>query len=139
MPDNISTPVASGTVLATDQIGTTHYPISKLAFGPLDTATPVTSSAGLPVALVAGSAIQTAVEASTPATQAFAITPSDSTALTTQPRALYVGTGGSIALRARGSSSDVTLTNVANGAIIPLGVSHVRATGTTATGIIGLA
>lgn len=36
--------------IATDDIGGVHYQITKLAYGPLDTATLVESSAGLPVA-----------------------------------------------------------------------------------------
>jgi hypothetical protein len=44
---------AGGSVLATDDIGGTHYQIVKHAFGPLDTATIVTASVGLPVDVVA--------------------------------------------------------------------------------------
>jgi hypothetical protein len=43
----------TGTVIATDQVGgTAHYQLIKLAFGPLDTATLVTATVGLPVAQV---------------------------------------------------------------------------------------
>lgn len=50
MPDNVTLPT-TGTgdatpVLATDQIGTVHYPIGKLAYGPLDTATLVRAAGG---------------------------------------------------------------------------------------------
>src|SRR3990167_9608595 len=39
----------AGAVLATDDIAGTHYPIGKLAFGPLDTATIVSKDDALPV------------------------------------------------------------------------------------------
>lgn len=64
------------------------------------------------------------------------ITPHDSNALSPVPDALYVGTGGTIVYRAKGSSADVT-TSAPDGGHILCRVQYVRATGTTATGIVG--
>lgn len=74
-----------------------------------------------------------------PASAPYMVTPHDSTALPAVPKALYVGTGGTIVLRGMAGSSDVTFRNVANGQIIDVRASHVRATGTTATDIVALA
>ena len=74
-----------------------------------------------------------------PARDAVAVVPSDATPLATIPRALYVGTGGTLVVRCIDSVADVTLKNVASGQIVDLRVSHVRATGTTAADIVALA
>lgn len=47
MTDNVAAPGA-GTIFATDDIGGVHYPKSKLAFGPNDTATDVRDDQPLP-------------------------------------------------------------------------------------------
>lgn len=60
MADNLTTnPGAGGATIATDDVGGVHYPISKLAFGALDSATLVSNANGLPSTLInsAGSAI----------------------------------------------------------------------------------
>ena len=73
-----------------------------------------------------------------PAASGSEITPNDATLLTQVSRCLYVGSAGNI--RVELSSGDiVTLENVVAGAIYPLRVSRVFATGTTATGLISLA
>lgn len=74
-----------------------------------------------------------------PAKAAFAITPSDTQALSGATKALFVGTGGDIALEAIGSDSDVIFRNVASGSVLPIRVRIVRSTGTTATDLVGLA
>jgi hypothetical protein len=74
-----------------------------------------------------------------PARNAFAITPNDATALPALPKAIYIGYGGSIVLRSVDGTQDVTLVNVANGSILDVRAKFVRATGTTATNMIGLA
>ena len=74
-----------------------------------------------------------------PARDAFAIQPSDSGALAVLPRALYVGTGGALTLRCVDGQADVVFKNVGSGQILDLRVSHVRATGTTAADLVGLA
>lgn len=50
MVDNVTADAgAGGAVFATDDIGAVHHPFVKLEFGPLDTATIVTATEGLPV------------------------------------------------------------------------------------------
>ena len=65
------------------------------------------------------------------------ITPQDSTELSHVTRALYVGGEGSLRVRMLGGAV-VTLANVPAGSIMPLRVTAVLGTGTTATGIVGL-
>lgn len=72
-----------------------------------------------------------------PATHGFSATPSDTTDLPEVTRAIYVGGSGSVhALLASGA--DLTLAGVAAGTILPIRVQRIKATGTTATFIIGL-
>jgi hypothetical protein len=68
-----------------------------------------------------------------PALDAFAITPS-ATAFATPPRAILVGVGGTITVTTYKGTS-LTLT-VSAGSIIPLVVTHVTAA--TATNLVGL-
>ena len=50
MADNVTAnPGAGGALFATDEIGGVHYPITKVYWGPLDTANPVALCSGLPV------------------------------------------------------------------------------------------
>ena len=72
-----------------------------------------------------------------PARTMFAITPSDSTDLTNTPKAIYVGTAGTISMIGVGDTVAVSLT-VQSGAIIPVRAKRVNATGTTAAGLVGL-
>ena len=76
--------------------------------------------------------------AADPARRAFAVVPSDSVALTLLPKALLIGGAGAIVLRPVDSPADVAIA-VAAGQIVPIRASHVRAAGTTATGIVALA
>lgn len=63
------------------------------------------------------------------------IAPNDSTALDAIAVSLYVETGGTVSfVSAAGHTRTVTLHD---GAILPVGVRQVLATGTTATGIHG--
>lgn len=56
MPDNVNySEPGTGTVIATDQVGTSHYQLIKLAFGALDSATLVTATVGLPISDAGGS------------------------------------------------------------------------------------
>jgi hypothetical protein len=73
-----------------------------------------------------------------PARDAFAIAPHDSNAITILPKAIYVGTGGTLVGRAVGASADVTFRNLQSGQILDVRLSHVRATGTSATDLVGL-
>lgn len=72
-----------------------------------------------------------------PAIAATAITPNDSTDLANATRAIYVGGAGSLAVVFVEGQS-VTFSGVAAGTILPLRLSRVLATGTTATGLVGL-
>ncbi|MBB3967061.1 spike base protein, RCAP_Rcc01079 family [Rhizobium metallidurans] len=72
-----------------------------------------------------------------PASTGFAITPDDTLALPETTRALYVGFGGSVAVE-MASGAVLTFQGVADGALLPLRVARVRASGTTASGVIGL-
>ncbi len=73
-----------------------------------------------------------------PARHAFQVTPQDNVDLSLPAKALYVGSAGDISLRAVGSSTPVLLRNVPNGSVLAIRVAEIRATGTTATDIIGL-
>lgn len=74
-----------------------------------------------------------------PARNCFAITPNDNAALPFLPKAIYVGVGGNLVARAIDSGSDVTFTNVTSGSLLDIRLTSVRATGTTASNLIGLA
>lgn len=73
-----------------------------------------------------------------PARQAFSIVPHDSAELTVLPRAIYVGTGGTIVLRAVDSAGDVVLKNLFSGQLLDIRARFVRATGTTAADLVAL-
>jgi hypothetical protein len=68
------------------------------------------------------------------ASDAFAITPSDAT--TQRALALYTGSGGSIAVKTEDGTT-LTFVSAAAGSILPVRVSQVLATGTTAVNICG--
>lgn len=74
-----------------------------------------------------------------PARNCFSITPNNAATLPVLPKAIYVGTGGSLVVRAVDGTSDVTFINVASGSILDIRITAVRATGTTAANLIGLA
>jgi hypothetical protein len=67
-----------------------------------------------------------------PATHIFAITPHDTNALPAVAKKIRANTNGNVVLRALESGADVTLA-VTAGQEIDAIVTHVRATGTTAT------
>jgi hypothetical protein len=66
-----------------------------------------------------------------------AIVPDDLAALAQATRALYVGGAGDVTARMLGGGV-ITLANVPEGALIPLRVTQVLASGTSATAIVGL-
>lgn len=72
-----------------------------------------------------------------PASSGFSITPSDGSDLPETTRALYVGTGGHLSVRML-SGETLTLSNVFSGSFLPLRVTRVLSTGTTAAAITGL-
>lgn len=65
------------------------------------------------------------------------VTPDDATDLGQVSRALYVGASGDIAVRMKDGSTG-TLVGVSAGMILPLRVTRVLATGTTASSIIAV-
>lgn len=73
-----------------------------------------------------------------PAERAISITPNDSADLSEPVRAIFTGSGGDIALIAIGDTSSVVFVGVAAGIILPVSASRVLATGTAATGLVGL-
>ena len=72
------------------------------------------------------------------ARNAVAVTPHDTNAIAPIPYALFVGTGGTVVLRAQGSSADATFKNVPSGTHLLVQAKYVRATGTTASDIVAL-
>lgn len=73
-----------------------------------------------------------------PARHAFAVVPSDAVELSPLPKALLIGGAGTVSLRAIDSSVDVQIAVLA-GQLLPIRARFVRAAGTSATAIIGLA
>jgi len=69
------------------------------------------------------------------ATRHAVVTKSDATVFDA-PQAIYVGTGGNIALRLIGSSTAVTYVNVPSGTFLPVLADQVLSTGTTASDIV---
>lgn len=74
-----------------------------------------------------------------PAERCFAIVPADSGELPMATKALYVGTGGDVTVRPVRGDADVVFRNVPGGMILDIRVVAVRAGGTTAADIVGLA
>lgn len=74
-----------------------------------------------------------------PSSNPLAVVPSDAVPLVVTPKALYIGTGGTLVLRTASGAADVTFTNLASGQILPVRAQFVRATGTTAADIVALA
>ena len=72
-----------------------------------------------------------------PAFDAVTITPSDTGSLAGPPRALYVGVGGDVRVRTR-AGTDLTFFNVPAGSILPIEVTRIWNTGTTASQMVGL-
>ena len=77
------------------------------------------------------------IEHSGPAREAWTITPDDDDAQTNVPREIYVGGGGDVTLRAIGSDADVVFKNVPAGGRVAVRALYIRATGTSATFLIG--
>lgn len=91
------------------------------------------TSANQTTQIAAEQATQSAVEKIIPATTAAAVTPSDSTALTS--RAVWVGGTGDLAVRLSGATgTTVVFTAVPAGTLLPMSVVRVMAA-TTATNI----
>jgi len=72
-----------------------------------------------------------------PARAPFAILPHDSNALSTTPKGIYVGTGGNVTLRGVDGTADVIYKNLPDASYIAVRAAFVRATGTTASDLVG--
>ena len=72
-----------------------------------------------------------------PASHGFAVTPHDTNPLSETTRALYVGSAGTLAVVLT-SGAAITFAGVASGTVLPVRVTKVMATGTSATDIVGL-
>jgi len=74
-------------------------------------------------------------------TTGIAVTPSDSSDITgataNTPATLFVGTGGNINVVTLGGST-LLLKNIADGSFLPIQVTRVKATNTTATDIVAI-
>lgn len=74
---------------------------------------------------------------SSPAVGAFSISPNDAQDLLQVTRAIYVGVSGDISVVMK-SGEAVSFIGVGAGAVLPLRVARVNATGTSASNIVGL-
>ena len=175
MADNVTTPIADGTAMATKDLGGVHIPKNAIvdqagadAVG-LVTTTPAAntilgrlkaiydaltspasgiffpttqpvSAASLPLPTgAATSAKQDAIKASIDATALvlppFPITPHASNALPRQITAISLQEAGDVTFRAPGAGSDETVSLPAG--MFPFPATHIRVSGTTATGLTG--
>lgn len=75
---------------------------------------------------------------SDPAEDGAAITPSDTVDLANITRGIYVGGAGDITINFQGSETAVLFAAVPQGIILPVRATRVKATGTTATNLVGL-
>jgi hypothetical protein len=73
-----------------------------------------------------------------PARLLFSITPHATNEIDPLPKAVFVGSGGTLTCRAADSSADVTL-NVQSGQVIDARIRYIRAAGTTASNLVGMA
>jgi hypothetical protein len=76
--------------------------------------------------------------ASLQGTSAFAIAPSNDANLVTTTIALYVGFTGDVNIVCSGDTEPVVFFNVPGGSFLPVKAKRVMASGTTASGIVGL-
>ncbi len=73
---------------------------------------------------------------SSPARLALPITPNDATDFQYVGKGIYVGGAGDIVVIMANSTTPVTFRSTATGSILPIRVSRVLATGTTATNLV---
>lgn len=84
-----------------------------------------------------GNAAYRTANATVPAWSAVAVTPSNSAELNCS-RGLFVGVGGNITVDMAVQGTNVTFLNVPSGTLLPLQVTRVYLTGTTASSILAL-
>jgi len=82
--------------------------------------------------------LKTAAAMFGPAHNAAAVTPNDGSDLANSSTALFVGGAGAVKVDMVGGTTGVTLTGVVAGSVLPIRVSRVYSTGTTATNIVAL-
>ena len=75
---------------------------------------------------------------SAPYTRGYVVTTHNTNPLTYTTRGIYVGGAGNITARFADDTADVLITGLLVGNIYPFVLSHIRATGTTATLIVAL-
>lgn len=73
-----------------------------------------------------------------PAGRAFVITPDDATDLPVSLRGIYLGGAGDLRVILVGDTAPVTFGQMAAGGVHGLRIRRVLATGTTATGLVGV-
>jgi hypothetical protein len=73
-----------------------------------------------------------------PAESCFAIQPDDAADLPRATKALFIGTGGDLTVRAVRDAQAVTFRNLASGSILDVRARAVLQTGTSAGDIVGL-
>ncbi|MEL7728118.1 hypothetical protein AAG612_01130 [Citromicrobium bathyomarinum] len=74
-----------------------------------------------------------------PAQACFAISPDDAAELPTATKAIYIGEAGNIVLVPLSGTAEITFANLPAGAILDVRARAVKATGTTAAALVGLA
>lgn len=78
------------------------------------------------------------INAISPARNAAAVTPDDSTDLTYVAKSLYIGVGGNVKVDMVYTGDAITFVNVQSGTILPVQTTRVYSTDTTATSIVGM-
>ena len=73
-----------------------------------------------------------------PAIGAQIVTPSDTTDLCQNTRAVYVGGTGNLSVVMDGGDNAVIFVGVQGGSVLPIQVQRIKDTGTTATSILAL-
>lgn len=68
----------------------------------------------------------------------FTVTPHDTNPVAHSTRAIWVGGAGNVTCRLEGDAADRVFSAVAAGTRLPIRVTHIRSTGTTATLMVGL-
>ena len=72
------------------------------------------------------------------ATEAVAVTTSNSSDLATIHALIYVGVGGDVKVDVSGSGTAIVFKNCIAGTVLPVKVDRVYSTGTTATNLVAL-
>lgn len=152
---SVDTPVPAGTRFGTETVGDSQVPwniildangnnavivllaaLNTIATGIATLDSGDASSANQATEIAALNALGTLLSGQAPADNFKAITPNDSTALTTVPKALFIGVAGNLTVK--GGDGISALFPVQAGQILPIRARFVMATGTTATGIVAI-